>query len=166
MKFSRRSVFLLMAALYFALLLAVPAYLVIHHYDVLRSGRFFRIAVEPYDPYDPFRGRYVQIQDSGIHWEGYGPYALLYENAEGFVQTAICREEPPEDRKLPYVKNLEISRYYLNEKKAPQVERLQRRLPEDQIMYVIVAVKNGSYVIEGMYINEIPIEEYIEEYAE
>jgi len=162
MKLSRRSVFLALAALYFALLLAVPAYLVIHHYDILRSGRLFKIAVEPYDPYDPFRGRYVQIRDSGVHWEGHGPYALLYENDEGFVHIAYRREEPPEDREAPYVKNLEIRRYYLNEKKAPKVERLQRRLPEDQIMYVRIAVKNGSYVIEGMYVNGIPVEEYAE----
>ena len=162
MKVSFRSVFLAAAALYFVLLLAVPGYLVIQHYDILRSGRIFKFTVEPYDPYDPFRGRYVAIHAPALRRAGDGLYSFLAEDDEGFAYIAASRDELPGDRTIPYVKNLEISRYYLNEKIAPRVERLQRSRAEGLKMYVQVAVKNGGYVIEGMYVDGIPVEEYAE----
>ena len=162
MKLTFRSVFLAAAVLYFALLLAVPGYLVIQHYTVLKTGRIFKFVVEPYDPYDPFRGRYVAIRVPALQNAGDGPYFLLAEDNKGFAYIAASQEEMPNNQEIPYVKNMNINRYYLNENAAPRVERLQRNLSEDQTMYIQVAVKNGSYVIEGMYIDGIPVEEYAE----
>ena len=166
MKLTFRSVFLAAAALYFVLLLAVPAYLVIQHYYVLKTGRIFKFAVEPYDPYDPFRGRYVAIRVPSLQNAGNGLYSLLAEDNEGYAYIVSSQDKLPSvpespDPKIPYVKNLKISRYYLNESAAPRVELLQRDLSETQTMHIQVAVKNGSYVIEGMYIDGIPVEEYV-----
>ena len=160
MKLSFRSVFLAAAALYFVLLLAVPGYLVIQHYTVLKTGRIFKFEVVPYDPYDPFRGRYAAIRVPALRKAGDGPYFLLAEDNKGFAYIAASQKEAPGNRETPYVKNLVINRYYLNEKAAPRVERLQRKLSENQTMYIQVAVKNGDYVIEGMYVDGVPVEEY------
>ena len=50
----------------------------------------------------------------------------------------------------------------MNEEMAPEAERIQRDLDlEKETMYLLVKVKNGDYVIQGLYINDIPIEQYI-----
>ena len=150
--------FRITAAVYFILLLAIPVYQVIHHYDILNTGKIYKFIAEPYDPYDPFRGRYVEIHVPGIDTYPDAPYALLAMDENGFSYAASYQETAPENPQTAYVKNLQINRYYLNENKAPKVELFQSNPSEEDEIYVQIAVKNGNYVIEGMYINDIRVE--------
>ncbi|GHV57245.1 hypothetical protein AGMMS49579_22840 [Spirochaetia bacterium] len=153
--------FLPACVFYLVILLGVPGFLVFNHYNILTTGELYKFKVQPYDPYDPFRGRYVAIRQPSFNASGSGPYALLEKDTEGFARIASRQETKPNDR--VYAKNFDISRYYMNEKLAPKVETLQRKIDtETDQMYVQVAVKNGGYVIKGLYLNGTPVEELVE----
>ena len=62
---------------YFILLLAVPGYFVYRHYDTLYTGESYKFDVVPYDPYDPFRGRYVSLQTTLSLSSTAGEYAVF-----------------------------------------------------------------------------------------
>lgn len=145
---------------YFILQLAVPGYFVYHHYDTLYTGESYKFDVAPYDPYDPFRGRYVSLSTTLSLYSSDGEYALLGKDSAGYAVINEWVSQKPTDK--PYVKNLILNRYYMNEKMAPEAERIYRDLDLDkEKIYLLVKVKNGDYVIEGLYINDIPIEQYI-----
>ena len=145
---------------YFILQLAVPGYFVYRRYDTLRTGESYKFHVRPYDPYDPFRGRYVALMPDLDLSGREKQYALLERDSNGFARIARWSTEKPQDGQ--YVRNLRLDRYYMNEKMAPEAERVQRELDlERDVLHLLVKVKGGSYVIEGLYINDVPMEEYI-----
>lgn len=145
---------------YFFLMIAAPGYLVYRHYNTLRTGESYKVEVEPYDPYDPFRGRYVALSTSVPNNNGHGKYALLDKDSRGYAIITHFDEKTVENG--VYVKNLRLDRYYMNEKMALEAERLQREMDlSGDSMYLLVRVKNGHYVIQGLYVNDITIEEYI-----
>ena len=69
--------------LYFLVLLAVPCYIIYGYYDILSTGETYKIEVAAYDPYDPFRGRYVTINPafSELRWN-YGDVWLVKGNGD------------------------------------------------------------------------------------
>lgn len=62
---------------YFILQLAVPGYFVFRHYNTLYTGESYKFEVAPYDPYDPFRGRYVALRPTLSLYSADGEYAVL-----------------------------------------------------------------------------------------
>ena len=143
---------LMLMAGFIVLQLCVPAYMVFRNYDTLRTGDSYKFIVRPYDPYDPFRGRYVELRPDEQTGD---TYALLGRDSRGFavIFPGSGDNRPPSSR--AYAKNLKLNRYYMNEKMAPVAERIQRDLREDDIIYLLVKVKGGHYVIEGLYINDV-----------
>jgi uncharacterized membrane-anchored protein len=144
---------------YMAVLFIVPGFLVFRHYNTLMTGEEFKFIVAPFDPYDPFHGRYVQLQPRWGVQPYYAGYAFIHRDEQGFAYVSNWSGKKP--RSGDYAKRLDLSRYYMNEKMAPEAERLQRNRLEDDLFYLKVMIKNGNYVIEGLYINDIRIEEYI-----
>jgi uncharacterized membrane-anchored protein len=138
----------------------VPGYMVYRHYDTLKTGEAFNFVVRPYDPYDPFRGRYVALRPVE---RTYQTYVILWRDQDGYAEIAPIKINSPSEVHpgSAYVKDLQLTRYYMNENMAPTAERIQRELSDDDVMYLQVMVKNGHYVIEGLYLNGIPIEQYI-----
>lgn len=146
---------------YFILLLVIPGFFVCRHYNTLYNGESYKFEVAPYDPYDPFRGRYVAIRTAVPLYHGDGEYAVLQKDDNGYANITEWTAEKPAEG--DYAKNLQLTRYYMNEEMAPRAEQLQNTLDwNDESMYLLVNVKNGHYVIQGLYINDIPIERYIE----
>ena len=143
--------------IFFAAQILAPGYLVFRNYDTLRTGDPYKFIVQPYDPYDPFRGRYVELRPVE---RTYYKYAALGRDEGGFATILSASDERPPYSGV-YAKNLRLNRYYMNESMAPIAERVQRDLSESDIMYLLVKVKRGHYVIEGLYLNDIPIELYI-----
>ena len=144
---------------YFIILLAVPCYIIYSYYDILSKGEVYKIDVTAYDPYDPFRGRYVAIGPAltELRWLSGG--VRLIKDANDFV---VAAEYTDDKNAAGYVKNLRIERYYMNEKTAPLVEDRQRKAVSDgDLIYLIIKVKGGSYAIEGLYINDIAAEDYV-----
>lgn len=145
---------------YFLLQLVFPGYFIYRHYNTLYTGESYKFAVEPYDPYDPFRGRYVALQPVFAVDDSEGRYAVLDKDGEGYAIITGWQEQRPVQGQ--FAKDLQLNRYYMNEKMAPAAERIQLNPAADQeSFYLLVMVKNGDYVIQGLYINDIPIEEYI-----
>jgi uncharacterized membrane-anchored protein len=154
-----KSISLIVTIVYFVVLLSVPCYTIYNYYDILSTGEAYKIEVGAYDPYDPFRGRYVTIRPNIAGLRGKNDNIQLIKNAEGVVVDV----EWNYNTKAPgYVKNLKLERYYMNEKTAPLVEKRQMRAVQDgDIMHVVIKVKNGNYAIDGLYINNIAAEEYV-----
>ena len=149
--------------------LCVPVYMLLNKYNTLKNGVEVKFDVRPIDPYDPFRGRYVSINpnislDSVNRNGGYGILTIA-ENGYAKLEKTVT-EKPTEGI---YVKSkdknyfrIPIDRYYMDEKLAPKAEKLTWNRPEQDKIYVTARILNGNLVVSGLFINDIPIETYVE----
>ncbi len=166
-----------------ALQLAVPVVMIREREEALKHGLAFKFKTAPVDPYDAFRGRYVAIrvdvgQVARPKWPvlkgGERVFALLTYGADGFAQiAAILPSRPSGGAYLPakvrYVagENLmldfPIDRYYMTEKAAPEAEKLYRERSRNgkTDTWVLVKIKDGLTVVEGLYINGKRIEDLL-----
>lgn len=170
-------VFLIFAAVVFILQWLVPGTMIIGQEMVLGKGDEIKIRCRPIDPYDPFRGRYVRVrlnlttpENVRLSDELYKQqwvYALLDQDADGFVTVnQIVKDAPGEGlyvrgqyrRRNTFEPGLD--RYYMNERLAPEAERLVRDgIREDAQVWATVKVWNGKAVMNGLFVDGIPIEE-------
>ena len=174
-------------AILFLLQLAVPASMIVGREMTLRHGKHFRFRTAPVDPYDPFRGRFVALNLAAsrvAHPEGMKltirqkVYALLAIDEEGFAYFRDLVAQPPPtgdylaarvswwnqetvDLKLPF------DRYYAEEDLAPEIERAYRAHSrrDNQEAYITVRVRNGNGVLEELYIEDLPVGEYLRRQA-
>ena len=153
----KKPLFLLLIG-FIALQLLVPSYMIFRNYDTLMTGEGYKFVVHTYYPNDPFRGRYVELRPDVMT---YKTYAVLGRDEQGYAIISDSSDKPPLSG--VYAKNLRLGRYYINERMAPIAERIQWELSEDDNLYLLVKVKSGHYVIEGLYLNDIPIEQHISE---
>ncbi|MCL2633622.1 MAG: GDYXXLXY domain-containing protein [Oscillospiraceae bacterium] len=151
---------LCLTVVYFLVILAFPVYMIYDYHYILSTGEVYKIRVNAYDPYDPLRGRYVAILPDIQELRWGASNVRLVKGHNDFVTDVIRASNPDVDG---YIKNFKMERYYMNEKAAPKVEErlLPRNILSSDVVYVIIKVKNGKYAIEGMYINDIPVEEYV-----
>lgn len=163
--------------------LAVPLQMVLHNNDVLEAGKLYKFKTQPIDPYDPFRGKYINLSfeedDISIAHEinvDNGIYAVL-TTKDGFAKVSkITTQEP---KSGDYIKlkaariyksadkwdvflNFPFNRFYMNEYKAPEAEKTYNQAVTDiqNNVYALVAVKNGEAVVKDVIINTISIKEY------
>ena len=145
--------------------LSVPVYMIAGKYDTLRTGEEYRFIVYPADPYDAFRGRYV---DLGARQDIYGDgkYGVIAVDSDGFAYIEAITDERP--RAGAYVKSgsrnwftIPIGRYYMDEKLAPRAETLTRQTDLDKSTYVTVRIKNGNLVVSGLFIDGEAIEDIL-----
>ena len=149
--------------------LCVPAYMVGSKYYTLKRGTEVKFEVRPFDPYDPFRGRYVSIRPELFMNDGinrYKEYGIISIDENGYAKIEKTQKEKPKDElyirsKAKNFYNLPIDRYYMNEKLAPKAEKLTWSLPSDNKVYVTARILNGSLVVSGLYVNDVPIEDYV-----
>jgi uncharacterized membrane-anchored protein len=156
--------------------LIVPAYFVFEKYDTLRTGEEYKFEVELYDPYDAFRGRYVAIQtiaqrsmyerydSSGLNLSS--KYGLVSVDDDGFAYISSVTDTKPNSSE--YIKsassnyfNMPVERYYTDEDIAPQLEQFLFNKKKKVSPYIILRVKDGNVVIQGLYIDGVRIEEYL-----
>ena len=155
--------------LYIALVLmiiaqiGVPVSMMINKFDTLNTGTEYKFKVEPVDPYDAFRGRYVAIRvnaKSTITQDGI-LYAEISVDKDGFATIEKSSKEKPQN--ADYINlQLPFERYYMDEKLAPKAETVYRERARKDA-YIKVKVKNGNAVIEGLYIDNMKIEDYLKE---
>ncbi len=163
--------------------LIVPFSMIIKREDALRQGMEFRFKTAPVDPYDAFRGRYVALRleaekvnkpDKLNLKFGQKIYASISVDENGFAYFSQLSTQRPQrgsyiDAKVDhFLANdvylaLPIDRYYMEEKSAPEAERIYRqRNRENKVdTYVTVKVKDGFVVVDGLYIGRERIEEFI-----
>ncbi len=160
-----------------------PLSMIIKRESVLKNGEQFKFKTAPVDPYDAFRGRYVALriaEDAIPMSQGLGliggqtVYAHITNDEQGFARLAdvtlsIPRGVPYIQAKVRYVSGdkvqleLPIDRYYMEEKSAPAAERAYREYSrgDKQDAYVLVRIKDGFAVIEGLYVGGQRIEEMV-----
>ncbi len=176
-------IFLLVAAVQ----LLVPGYMIHEQETTLREGTPYRFRTAPVDPYDPFRGRYVRlrIETSAAPAapgeeisKGDRVYVLLGRDEEGFARLLSASRTPPAQGdylrlKARYVSGssvqlvLPFDRYYAEESLAPEIESAYRRNSrrESRNAFIAVRVRDGQGVIEELYIEDLPVREYLRRQA-
>lgn len=129
-------------------MLAIPLSMVLRKEYALREGQVVRLRLAPVDPIDHFRGRFmalrfeleqtkVSLPEGLSHDDETTPaYALLSVDQEGFATlTGVQLERPAQGhwltvRSIGWDGHIRVpfSRYYLNEEKAPRIEKQAREL--------------------------------------
>ncbi|MGE5551100.1 MAG: GDYXXLXY domain-containing protein [Bacteroidota bacterium] len=148
----------------------------------LRHGALFKFRTAPVDPYDAFRGRYIALGFDQTEFtaapgenlqRGGKAYASLTLDSDGFAVVDKVHARRPAGKylvvKVWYVKGgqvgarLPFDRYYVPEHMAAKAEEAYRdsarREPHES--YVAVRIRGDAAVLEELYIEEMPIEEYV-----
>lgn len=151
--------------------------------DILQTGQRFLLVTAPVDPYDAFKGRYIDLRfkenrgliiDNASYNYGQKAYALLGENTEGKAIVIGVSSKQPEGK--PFVKikvnytegstahiEFPFRRYYLPEDMAAPAETAYRE-SAGKTGVAAVRVKNGYGVIEELYLGEKPLNEYLKQF--
>lgn len=166
--------------------LITPLSMIIKRESVLKNGEQFKFKTVPVDPYDAFRGRYValRIAEDNVFVPGgmrlnndQSVFAYIIVDEQGFAKLTTLATSAP--REIPYIQakvrsvlankaylDLEIDRYYMEENSAPLAERVymenNRRGKQDA--YVLVRIKDGFAVIEGLYVGGKRIEDVVKSF--
>ena len=170
----KKRLLLLMYTLCLGAILYYPA-------DVICSIEFpaeppveFRFKVTVYDPYDPFRGRYVQLvvkEDSVMmpdlpqshYFTVRTAWAVLGKDAEGFAcitrfefdrkklgdDACAIRVKWPGGAQNKNAVEYPFSRYYVNEQKAPELEN-ELRDGSYMVLTVQVFAKTRRYAVKSL----------------
>jgi uncharacterized membrane-anchored protein len=163
-----------------------PLSMITKRESILKNGEQFKFKTAPVDPYDAFRGRYVALQieengnilvsqDTRLSY-GQNVYALISIDEGGFAKfTTLTTTKPAV---APFIQtkvrhivgdkaqlDLPIDRYYMEEKAAPEAEKIYRQhsRQDKQDAYVLVRVKDGFAVIEALYVGGRRIEDAVKE---
>ncbi|MFV2072637.1 MAG: GDYXXLXY domain-containing protein, partial [Thermoanaerobaculales bacterium] len=151
----------------------------------LRYGEVVRFRVQPVDPVDAFRGRYVALR-FGINRavvpdglvvprEGW-VFVPLVENDEGFAELGVVSLARPatgpylrlrsgpeftddENRRVVSV-TLPFGRLYMDEELAPETERAMWRRGRREA-FVTVFVRDGFGVMEELFVEDLPVREWL-----
>jgi uncharacterized membrane-anchored protein len=167
--------------------LFVPASMIMHQESVIKTGKAFKFRTAPFDPYDPFRGKYIMLSFEAntfkvpvdSKWEyDQDVYVTLATDEEGFAKiAAVSAEEPNDSPDFVLAKSwgknesdyyLSISypfdRFYMEESKALEAEQsyMEAQVDTSMVAYALVKVKSGDAVIENVFIDDVPIKEVVE----
>lgn len=184
----------LLAMIIFALAVAaqllVPASMIMKREAVLREGKVFKFRAAPVDPYDAFRGRYVALsyeQDRISKPEnlsfktGQRVFAILSEDEAGFAQMVNVWANRPDDLdylevKVRYGVSYETNvvvrilqdRFYMDEHNAPRAELAYQEISRstNRNAYVQMRIRKGFGVIEDLFIDDVPVREYLKSQLE
>jgi uncharacterized membrane-anchored protein len=164
---------------------AVPAFMIRKGENVLNKGNSYIFKAAPVDPYDYFRGRYVNVQIE----KNYVPvahgtkldfkhnetvYAAIKTGEDGFAFFDSLSSAIPgngdyvkvnfswQDKDKAYLL-IPFNQFYMNEELAPEAERVVREalMKRKDSCALKLRVHNDTAVIEELLINNIPIKEYI-----
>lgn len=163
-------------------IISIPLYMILTNAFVLEDGVEFLFKVEAFDPYDMFRGNYLDINFKEDTVEGEFEdypvddnsqvYVLIEKDKDGFAYFSDISITKPKDTKMYYKTNVRYNenlksaivetptRYYINEDKALDAEKIYRENLDNT--YVKVRVKEGQMVIVGVYINDKLIDSLVE----
>lgn len=166
--------------------IAVPAQMALNQVMVRAKGVQLRIRCAPVDPVNPFMGRYVRLNLSGEvaapksrpgragrMQDAWVTYTL---DEQGFVNPAALYWVRPKDAPSLKVRtsgfdqdgkirfSYPFDRYYMNEMKAPEVDRAMaggRWNLRPREVFVTVRVLGETAVLEELHLNGLPVLEYL-----
>ncbi|MHB9139547.1 MAG: GDYXXLXY domain-containing protein [Victivallaceae bacterium] len=164
---------------------AVPVFMVCKGEKIFSHGSIYLFRAAPVDPYDYFRGRYVNIRFEKNYVlvdpnkkldfsDNEAAYVTIKKDKDGVACfDRLSREVPKngdyaqvnfsyQDKEKAYLL-IPFNQFYMNEKLAPEAERVVREalLKRNDSCLLKLRVHGGTAVIENILINNIPIKEYI-----
>jgi len=164
------------------IVLFIPFYIIMSSEDVLENGHQHKFRLQGYDPFDPFRGKYLRINyDRSMPCaadvkEGDEAFVTFEKDEMDFSSFAYASHEKPTHddyiiAEVIYVRDGEatikvdnMSKYFINEDKAKQGENVllefRRNRPDD--IYVAIRVLDGEARLEDIFVEETPLLEYLE----
>ena len=180
---NRKNTILSLFAILVIIQLAVPLSMISQREMTLRTGTLYKFRTAPVAPADAFRGRYVALQIEGQNLaipqsvsftSGQKVCAILNEDTNGFAHISrLTADRPRGNASIPvtiryvYGTNAQVQvpfdRYYMGENNAPKAEAAYRAHSRrtNHTTYVTVRVLDGFAVLEELYIDDIPIKEFL-----
>lgn len=165
--------------------LTVAAGAIIRSELALRSGEVFRFKLQPVDPVDAFRGRYVALRfavdrapvpEDMPYMRQQKIYVPLVVDDEEFATFGMVDLQPPVDGAYLHLRSgvqykdedgrpvlslaLPFQRYYMTEELAKEVDRSMWRRGR-RAAWVSVRVRNGTGVIEDLWVDGQPVREWL-----
>jgi hypothetical protein len=158
----------------------------------LRTGEAYRFRIQPVDPVDAFRGRYVAIRfavdrapvtdDFEIHHRKH-IFVPIEVDADGYATLGWAKLDPPpaaaylrlraggvapdDDGKRHVWVSMPFGRFYMDERLAPKAGRAVWGGPRGRReASVSVRIRNGVGVIEELFIDGVPIHQWLAENTE
>lgn len=157
--------------------LFIPAKMIFDKEQVLNTGDLFKFRTAPVDPNDPFRGKYVALNfaDNTFQYtkeeDWYNSdlvYVTLSTDSAGFAiiknvskqipenetyLTATVQSVQPSEQQL--VIQYPFDRYYVEESKAPEIEKkyLEAFQDSSKVAYALVAVRDGDAVLKDLVVD-------------
>lgn len=169
-------------AVFAVVILLIPLYIILNSEDVLENGHRHKIQLRGYDPFDPFRGKYLRLNfdnsipcDSTLK-EGENAYVTLEKDSLGFSHFAYAHKlKPKHDDYLKAeilnmyngeasIKIYNLTKYFINEDKAEKAEKIIQKFttnrPEE--LYVAIRVLDGEARLEDIFIEDTPFLKYLD----
>lgn len=166
----------------FLIQILIPVSMIIQKEIILNKGEIVKFQVQPVDPYDAFRGKYLSlgIVENRLYSPerdfraGQKVKVILNIDAEGFARPAGIDPLSPGDTvyldcTIDYVTDEYITfkfpfdRYYINEDYSRRGEELYSRYSRGnkEDAYISVRVQKGKAVLENMFLAGIEINQFI-----
>ncbi len=164
----------------------VPTQMILDKEDVIEQGTSFKFETVPLDPFDPYRGKYIDLYykeesfaTKDTTWvRGEILYLHISNGDDGFAQVTEIGHDIQDRWGSDYIETtvrsyyggdvffrLPFNRYYMEESKAYDAELAHReaqRNSEENKTYALVYVKDGEAVLDDVFINDVSIKEYVE----
>ncbi len=182
---NKKKILLLLFILVALAQLFVPAKMILDREDVLATGKEYKFNVEPVDPSDPFRGKYITLRFKDTRFNnqtdqkwtrGETAFVFFKLDANGFaIIDSVSREKPLNTTdylktKIRYNNKVKFlfDRFYMEESKAYKAEMLYKESRRDtsKVTYALVNIKNGKAVLKNVLINGVSIKELVEKQQE
>jgi uncharacterized membrane-anchored protein len=160
----------------------IPGKMIYDSEQIISDGTEYKFKTAPIDPSDPFRGKYVTLNfesnfiayDDTVEWQaGQEIFVTFTVDSAGFaIPQTISASQPTTESFLhttvEYVTNydghkvwinLPFNRFYLEESKASDAERVYWEAQRDstQVAHALVSIGSGQAVLKNVFINDVPI---------
>lgn len=174
--------------LLFALQLFVPGQMIHQQENTIKTGIAYKFKTRPIDPTDPFRGKYITLRyelnsfKTKESWKDYhgDVYVYLNKDTDGFASiAAVSKTALDSDKDYVIAKSdyhydktahfsLPFNRFYMNENKAydAEVSVRQTQMDTTKTCYGLVYIKDGTAVLDNVFIDDVPIQEFVMEFQE
>ena len=167
---------------------AVPVQMIMKKDLVLREGIRYKFLVQPIDPNDPFRGKFIVLNFRDNYLKvpakkdtrnnndkvfitfqpdknGYAKIREISSTKPGrddYLESEIWYMSQEKDSTSIFIE-YPFNKFYMEEYKAPEAERVFiERLPDSsQKAYALVSILKGDAVINDVFINDSSIQQVL-----
>lgn len=164
--------------------LSVLGFRVYKYENIIQHGKTFYFSPVPVDPRDLFQGKYVRLafktqkiqthkNFKDLKWGDFIYVEIEKIGNETRVKDVFKSKPNSGDfLKVKYILtnqknyiffNFLFNKFYMNEHKAKKAEHLYNKLAKEDKMLAKVKVLDGTGVIENIYVNSIPINQFFKQ---